>query len=36
VRKATRLATKRYCAVGGTIELGQGGCKIVFDHRILR
>lgn len=35
VRKATRLATKRYCAVGGTIELGQGGCEIVFDHRIL-
>src|SRR5205809_5029797 len=28
VRKATRLATKRYCAVGGTIELGQGGCEI--------
>ena len=36
VRKATRLATKRYCAVGGTIELGQGGCEIVFDHRILK
>jgi putative redox protein len=35
VRKATRLATKRYCAVGGTIELGQGGCEIRFDHRIL-
>ena len=35
VRKATRLATKRYCAVGGTIELGQGGCEILFDHRIL-
>lgn len=36
VRKATRLATKRYCAVGGTIELGQGGCRILFDHRIVR
>lgn len=35
VRKATQLATKRYCAVGGTIELGQGGCQILFDHRIL-
>lgn len=35
VRKATRLATKRICAVGGTIELGQGGCEILFDHRIL-
>jgi putative redox protein len=35
VRKATRLATKRYCAVGGTIELGQGGCRILFDHRII-
>jgi putative redox protein len=35
VRKATRLATKRYCAVGGTIELGQGGCEILFDHRIV-
>lgn len=35
VRKATRLATKRYCAVGGTIELGQGGCQILFDHRIV-
>lgn len=34
VRKATTLATKRYCAVGGTIELGQGGCRILFDHRI--
>lgn len=34
VRKATRLATKRYCAVGGTIELGQGGCEIDFEHRI--
>ena len=35
VRKATRLATKRYCAVGGTIELGQGGCRILFEHRIV-
>jgi len=35
VGKATRLATKRYCAVGGTIELGQGGCQIDFAHRIL-
>jgi putative redox protein len=35
VRKATRLATKRYCAVGGTIELGQGGCRILFNHRIV-
>ena len=35
VRKATRLATKRYCSVGGTIELGQGGCEILFDHRIV-
>ena len=34
IRKATRLATKRYCAVGGTIELGQGGCQIRFSHRI--
>jgi putative redox protein len=34
VRKATELATKRYCAVGGTIELGQGGCQILFDHKI--
>ena len=33
VRKATQLATKRYCAVGGTIELGQGGCEILFEHR---
>jgi putative redox protein len=36
VRKATRLATKRYCGVGGTIELGQGGCRILFEHRIVR
>jgi len=36
VRKATELATKRYCAVGGTIELGQGGCRILFRHRIIR
>ena len=35
VRKATRLATRRYCAVGGTIELGQGGCQIDFEYRIL-
>jgi putative redox protein len=35
VRKATQLATKRYCAVGGTIELGQGGCQIHFNHRIV-
>ena len=35
VRKATKLATKRYCAVGGTIELGQGGCRILFDHQIV-
>jgi putative redox protein len=34
VRKAIALATKRYCAVGGTIELGQGGCRILFDYRI--
>jgi uncharacterized OsmC-like protein len=36
VRKATKLATERYCAVGGTIELGRGGCRILFDHRIIR
>jgi putative redox protein len=35
VKKATDLATKRYCAVGGTIELGKGGCRIVHGHRIL-
>ncbi|TMG30324.1 MAG: hypothetical protein E6H93_08990, partial [Chloroflexi bacterium] len=35
VRKATELSTKRYCAVGGTIELGQGGCRILFNHRIV-
>jgi putative redox protein len=35
VRKATRLATKRYCAVGGTLELGRGGCRILFEHRIV-
>jgi putative redox protein len=35
VRKATTLATKRYCAVGGTIELGQGGCQILHEYRIL-
>src|SRR2546423_7718649 len=35
VRKATHLATKRYCAVGGTIELGTGGCRILFDHHIV-
>ena len=35
VRKATALATKRYCAVGGTIELGRGGCRIIFDYRIV-
>jgi putative redox protein len=35
VRKATKLATQRYCAVGGTIELGQGGCRILFEHRIV-
>jgi putative redox protein len=35
VRKATRLATKRYCAVGGTIELSQGGCEIRFSHRFV-
>jgi len=35
VRKATELATKRYCAVGGTIELGHGGCQILFEHRIV-
>ena len=35
VRKATELATKRYCSVGGTIELGQGGCRILFEHRII-
>jgi len=35
VSKATRLATKRYCAVGGTIELGKGGCDIRFSHRIV-
>jgi len=34
VRKAVKLATHRYCTVGGTIELGQGGCRILFDHRI--
>ncbi len=34
VRKAAKLATHRYCAVGGTIPLGQGGCRILFDHRI--
>jgi putative redox protein len=35
VRKATELAVKRYCTVGGTIELGQGGCEIRFEHRIV-
>lgn len=35
VEKATRLATKRYCAVGGTIELGKGGTQILYEHRIL-
>lgn len=35
VQKATKLATKRYCAVGGTIELGQGGCQILYEHRIV-
>jgi putative redox protein len=35
VQKATQLATKRYCSVGGTIELGEGGCRILFDHRII-
>jgi putative redox protein len=35
VQKATTLATKRYCAVGGTIELGQGGCEILYSHQIL-
>ena len=35
VRKATELATKRYCAVGGTIELGKDGCRILHEHRIL-
>jgi len=34
VNKATTLATKRYCAVGGTIELGQGGCQIVHGYSI--
>jgi putative redox protein len=34
VEKATRLATKKYCAVGGTIELGKGGCKILHSYRI--
>jgi uncharacterized OsmC-like protein len=35
VNKATKLATKRYCAVGGTIELGHGGCEITFEHKII-
>lgn len=35
VQKATQLATKRYCAVGGTIELGQGGCQILHEFRIV-
>ncbi|HEY9287306.1 MAG TPA: OsmC family protein [Candidatus Dormibacteraeota bacterium] len=35
VRKATTLATKRYCAVGGTIELGKGGCRILHDYQIV-
>jgi putative redox protein len=35
VEKATRLATTKYCAVGGTIELGKGGCKILHDYRIV-
>lgn len=35
VRRATELATKRYCSIGGTIELGQGGCRILFEHRII-
>jgi uncharacterized OsmC-like protein len=35
VRKATELATKRFCAVGGTIELGEGGCRVLFEHRII-
>ncbi len=34
VDKATTLATKRYCAVGGTIELGQGGCQILHGYSI--
>jgi putative redox protein len=36
VHKAAELSTKRYCAVGGTIELGQGGCEILFDYRIVK
>ena len=35
VLKATTLATKRYCAVGGTIELGKGGCRILHDYQIV-
>jgi len=35
VRKATQLATKRYCSVGGTIELGKDGCRILFNHQIV-
>src|SRR5207237_2683479 len=35
VRKAARLAKTQYVAVGGTIELGQGGCQIRFTHRIV-
>jgi uncharacterized OsmC-like protein len=35
VQKATKLATKRYCSVGGTIELGHGGTQILYEHRIV-
>src|SRR2546429_4049318 len=35
VSKATRPATKRYCAVRGRNEPGQGGCDIRFSHRIV-
>jgi putative redox protein len=34
VKKACDLATYRYCAVGGTIELGKDGCKILYDYSI--
>jgi putative redox protein len=35
VEKAIRLAVKRYCSVGGTIELSKGGCTIDFDYEIV-
>ena len=34
VKKATDLATKRYCSVGGTIELGGNGARNLHQYRI--